>query len=125
MGAFESDRRHGPGTLHRADGSVFRGTYADNRRDGVGVLVHADGESAVRQLWQEGGLVRATPIEADPDCRLTLGGREWMFEGERCLDTHAHGRGWAVSLDGTHHVRDGRFVLGHLVAGEVRRLGSR
>ena len=45
-----------------------------------------------------------------------------MFDAESCVNGLAHGAGLAVSLDGERIVTDGRFVLGQLVAGDVRAL---
>jgi hypothetical protein len=45
-----------------------------------------------------------------------------MFEAPSCINGLAHGTGSAASLDGERIVVDGRFVLGHLVEGEIQVL---
>ena len=74
------------------------------------------------QHWERGNLLWRRPLAEEPRCRLRLFGKPWMFRDDACINGLAHGRGLAVSLDGELIVAEGRFVLGHLVEGNARRL---
>jgi hypothetical protein len=62
------------------------------------------------------------PLAERSNCRLDLDGRAWLFTGNECINGIAHGTGLAASLDGAYVIRDGRFVLGHIIAGERESL---
>ena len=47
-----------------------------------------------------------------------------MFRGPDCINGLAHGRGPAVSLDGQLYIPEARFVLGHLVDGDIQQMGE-
>ncbi len=64
------------------------------------------------------------PLVAVKSCRMTIDGREWMFQATTCINGLAHGRGPAVSLDGAFYVPAAHIVLGHLVEGDIRPLRS-
>ena len=44
QGQWRRDRRHGSGTLHAADGSLYAGEFIDDRRDGRGCMRYANGD---------------------------------------------------------------------------------
>lgn len=124
VGGFRADERTGQGTLIDADGTLYRGRFRDGRRDGVGVRVSANGASLTLERWKNGVQQSSRAIRASQDCVLHHAGRRWMVLGSRCIDGLAHGRGDAVSTDGTLWIDEGRFVLGQLVAGRAIALGQ-
>ena len=121
IGEFEANRRHGRGAYYWRDGTVYRGQFADNRMQGFGVKSTPDGERYF-QDWRDGELVNESRIAANPRCELILEEVPWMFASDDCINGRAHGTGIAVRVDGQAYVQNARFVLGHMVAGEVHRL---
>ena len=121
VGAFANDTRDGLGVFYWRDGTVYEGNFVANKMDGFGVKRMADGEAEFQQ-WREGTLVLAQALIAVKGCRMSLDGREWMFQATTCINGLAHGRGPAVSLDATRYVPDAHVVLGHLVEGDIRPL---
>ncbi|MFW6093103.1 MAG: hypothetical protein ACODAC_03950, partial [Pseudomonadota bacterium] len=77
------------------------------------------------QRWRRGELVTTRPLEAVDECELVIEDEPWMFEADSCINGLAHGTGLAASLDGERIVVEGRFVLGHLVSGEIQELRPR
>ena len=90
---------------------------------GFGVKFAPDGERYF-QHWLDGELVDETPVAENPRCALVLEEEAWMFASADCINGLAHGAGIAVRLDGQAYVDGGRFVLGNMVAGEMRWLIS-
>ena len=124
VGGFAAGKREGQGTLIDADGTLFRGTFRAGRREGYGVTVSANGSSLTLDHWRGGGRDSRRPIRRSDACRLVQGKRRWMVRGSACVDGLAHGRGQAVSIDGTQFIENGRFVLGRLVEGRMIALGQ-
>lgn len=124
VGEYRGGRRTGQGTLIGADGTLYRGRFENDRRDGVGIRVSANGSSLTLETWSDGSRQRRSAIRASSDCRLLQGQRRWMVVDSGCVDGLAHGRGNAVSTDGTLYVDSGRFVLGRLVVGSPVALGQ-
>ena len=50
---WEADRRHGQGTLWRADGTKYVGTFVYDQKHGKGQLFFPDGTVNVEE-WQNG-----------------------------------------------------------------------
>ncbi len=118
VGEWAANRREGIGAYYWKDGTVYRGEFTANRMHGHGVKSVPDGDRYF-QRWVDGELVRETLIAEDARCRMTLDGARWMFTSEECVNGKAHGWGTAVRLDGQAYVVGGRFVLGHMVQGEI------
>ena len=118
VGSFVTDQRSGGGVFLWRDGTVYRGQFIANKQHGYGVKEQPNNVSEL-QVWRDGEIVSSTRIEENPYCALQYLERAWMFSAESCINGLAHGRGVAVSLDGDFVVKDGRFVLGQYVAGEL------
>ncbi len=123
VGAFANDAREGLGTFYWRDGTVYEGTFDHNKMQGFGVKRTVDGQAEFQQ-WRDGALVLSQPLVAVKSCRISIDGRDWMFQANTCINGLAHGRGPAASLDGTLYIPAAHIVLGHLVEGEVRPLRS-
>ncbi len=121
VGEFSDDVRDGLGVFYWRDGTIYRGQFAENRMHGYGVKQQPEGSMEV-QLWNRGQLQLNRSLSAVPHCQLSLDGRPWMFQHERCTNGLAHGRGLAASLDGSEVIADAHFVLGHLVSGNRQPL---
>lgn len=124
VGGYASGRRSGQGTIIGEDGTLFRGGFRNDRMQGRGVRVSPRGRSLTVERWENGVRESSREISESTDCRLQLGAQRWMVFGSRCIDSLAHGRGHAVSTDGTLLVDSGRFVLGRLVTGSATALGQ-
>jgi len=124
VGGYRDERRAGQGTLIAAGGTLYRGRFGDGVRDGVGVRISANGSSLTLERWEEGQRTSRLAIRSRSRCRLEHAGRRWMVLESGCVDGLAHGRGNAVSTDGTLWIEGGRFVLGRLVQGEAIALGQ-
>jgi hypothetical protein len=124
VGGYVDGERAGQGTLIEADGTLYRGRFEAGVRDGVGIRVSPTGSSLTLETWSAGSLVGRRAIRESTGCRLRQGTRRWMVVGTECIDGLAHGRGNAVSTDGTLYVDSGRFVLGRLVTGAPFALGQ-
>ena len=124
VGEYATGEREGQGTLIGADGTLFRGAFRAGRRQGYGVTVSPNGSSLTLERWSAGTRDARTAIRRSERCRLAHGDRRWMVRGSACVDGLAHGRGRAVSVDGTQFIEDGRFVLGRLVEGRAIALGQ-
>lgn len=120
-GQFREDRREGLGTFYWRDGTIYRGQFREDKMHGYGVKQEPEGGMEL-QHWEQGNLLWRQPLAEEPRCRLRIYGKPWMFRDDACINGLAHGRGLAVSLDGELIVAEGRFVLGHLVAGKAQRL---
>lgn len=118
VGEWRANGREGIGAYHWRDGTVYRGEFMANKMHGYGVKSVPDGNPYFQQ-WADGQLVQETVIAEDARCRVTLDGEPWMFTSDECVNGRAHGWGTAVRLDGEAYVVRGRFVLGHMVQGEI------
>jgi hypothetical protein len=121
VGEFANDAREGLGVFYWRDGTVFEGTFENNKMHGFGIKRDSDGASGFQQ-WREGILTSTQPLMADKRCRITIDGREWMFQAPTCINGLAHGQGPAVSLDGAFYIPAAHVVLGQLVEGDIRPL---
>ena len=83
VGPFANDAREGLGVFYWRDGTVYEGTFARNKMDGFGVKRTPDGQAEFQQ-WREGSLVLTQPLVAVKNCRITIDGREWMFQATTC-----------------------------------------
>ena len=124
VGGYDDEQRAGQGTLIAADGTLYRGRFGGGVRDGVGVRISANGSSLTLERWDAGQRTSRRAIRSTPRCRLDHTGRRWMVLESGCVDGLAHGRGNAVSTDGTLWIDGGRFLLGRLVQGEAIALGQ-
>lgn len=118
VGEWAANQREGIGAYYWRDGTVYQGEFTGNRMHGYGVKSVPDGDRYFQQ-WVDGNLVAETVIAEDQRCRVALDGQPWMFTSEECVNGRAHGWGTAVRLDGEAYVVGGRFVLGHMVQGEI------
>lgn len=124
VGGYRDEQRSGQGTLIAADGTLYRGRFRGGERDGVGVRIGAHGASLTLERWDAGQRTSRRAIRSRSRCRLDHADRRWMVLESGCVDGLAHGRGNAVSTDGTLWIEGGRFVLGRLVQGEAIALGQ-
>ena len=118
VGEWAANLRDGLGAYYWKDGTVYQGEFTANSMHGYGVKKVPDGDRYF-QRWSEGRLVEETVIVEDRRCRVTLDDHAWMFSSDECVNGLAHGWGVAVRLDGDAYVGGGRFVLGHMVEGEI------
>ena len=124
VGGYRDGQRAGQGTLIAADGTLSRRRFVDGVRDGVAVRISADGSSLTLEHWDSGQRSWRRAIRARSRCRLNHADRRWMVLESGCVDGLAHGRGHAVSTDGTLWIDGARFVLGRLVQGQAIALGQ-
>ena len=120
-GGFVDGTRHGEGAQLEDSGDVFLGWYEHGLRSGLGVR-RKPGGSLWLEAWQDGALIKASPIKPNPRCELIVDGMEWMFQGDECIDGKAHGAGAAVSLTGDRLAEEAGAVLGRLLSGKLREL---
>ena len=118
VGEWAANLRDGVGAYYWKDGTVYQGEFTANSMQGYGVKRVPDGDGYF-QRWSDGQLVEETVIVEDQRCRVALDGHAWMFSSDECVNGRAHGWGVAVRLDGDAYVAQGRFVLGHMVEGEI------
>jgi hypothetical protein len=121
IGHFEGDARAGIGLFYWRDGTLYRGQFAADKMHGYGVKEAPEGQREL-QHWQHGNLISSKPLREVPRCALMIDDKPWMFDAQSCINGLAHGSGSAASLDGERIVVEGRFVLGHLVEGDVQVL---
>lgn len=118
-GGFSGDQRHGRGRYRWRDGTLYKGHFAFGRQHRSGIKTSPSGEVSF-ETWNDGQLTATVPVEAVERCSLILDGKPWMFNDDTCINGLAHGEGLAVALDGSAYIRDGRFILGNMVWGEIQ-----
>jgi len=118
VGTFADDQRAGQGVFYWRDGTVYRGQFAANKMHGWGIKRQPNGAQDI-QHWHVGDLEQSAPVVSHDRCQLDYLERAWMFTSDQCINGRAHGRGVAVSIDGSHILLEGRIVLGHVVSGEL------
>ena len=119
VGDFSDDQRHGLGHYRWRDGTLYKGHFYFGRQHGSGLKMSPTGELSF-ETWNDGELAAAVAVEAVEHCALTIDGEPWMFNDDTCINGLAHGEGLAVALDGTAYIRNGRFILGTRVRGQIR-----
>lgn len=120
-GSYLNGNRHGFGIYRLADGATYRGFFEANQRHGDGVFETNDGVKEF-QRWANGSLVANYSLQSLERCRLEIEGYQWMFEGDDCINGHAHGTGTAVRVDGMAYINSGTFVVGQMVTGVITSL---
>ena len=123
QGSYRNGKRHGFGVYRLADGSIYRGFFEVDERHGDGVFESTDGTRAF-QRWADGDLVARSMLRSLERCKLKIDGFDWMFEGDECVNGHAHGTGTAVRVDGMAYINNGTFVVGQMVSGVITSLAG-